>query len=121
MFCYHSCIVSWSEKKQLIFVFLTNNVLLMRTFYKKCLFFILAFLWITTFSNCNSKSVNADNRKETPPVIVDVIIATPEPINDVIEANGTVIPDEYVELRPEVSGRLTYLNVPEGKNIAKEP
>ena len=119
MFCYHSCIVSWSEKKQLIFVFLTNNVLLMRTFYTKCLFFILAFLWIITFSNCKSKSVNADNRKETPPVIVDVIIATPEPINDVIEANGTVIPDEYVELRPEVSGRLTYLNVPEGKNIAK--
>ena len=119
MFRYHSCIVRWSEKKQLIFVYLTNNVLLMQNFSKNCLFFILAFLCVITFSNCNSKSANADNRKEPPPVIVDVIIATPEPISDVIEANGTVIPDEYVELRPEVSGRLTYLNVPEGKYIAK--
>ncbi len=76
-------------------------------------------LCIVLFSKCQSKSANLDARKETPAVIVDVIIAAPESISDVIEANGTVIPDEYVELRPEVSGRLTYLNVPEGKYIAK--
>jgi membrane fusion protein (multidrug efflux system) len=34
-----------------------------------------------------------------------------------VEANGTVVANEYVELHPEVSGRLTYLNVPEGAKI----
>ena len=91
----------------------------MRNLIKNFTIISLVFLCIITFSNCQSKSATLDNRKETPAIIVDVIVAAPEPISDVIEANGTVIPDEYVELRPEVSGRLTYLNVPEGKNIAK--
>ena len=91
----------------------------MRNLIKNFTIISLVFLCIITFSNCQSKSATLDNRKETPAIIVDVIVAAPEPISDVIEANGTVIPDEYVELRPEVSGRLTYLNVPEGKSIAK--
>ena len=92
---------------------------LMRNLIKNIILIPLLFLCILTFSNCQSKSAGINARKEAAAIIVDVIIAEPEPINDIIEANGTVIPDEYVELRPEVSGRLTYLNVPEGKNIAK--
>jgi membrane fusion protein (multidrug efflux system) len=33
--------------------------------------------------------------------------------------NGTVVADEFVELHPEATGRITYLNVPEGKFISK--
>lgn len=51
--------------------------------------------------------------------VVDVLIATPQSIVSQIEANGTVVANEYVELRPEVSGRLTFLNVPEGKPVTK--
>ena len=91
----------------------------MQNLIKNSALFSLIFLCIFAFSNCQSKSASLDKRKEASAIIVDVIIAEPEPINDIIEANGTVIPDEYVELRPEVSGRLTYLNVPEGKNIVK--
>ncbi len=69
--------------------------------------------------NCGSKKKSADKPKETPPVLVDVIIAQTQPITNVIEANGTVIATEFVELHPEVSGRLTYLNFPEGKPIGK--
>jgi membrane fusion protein (multidrug efflux system) len=68
---------------------------------------------------CKSKGAKKDAPKETPPVLVDIMIAEKQPVNNVIEANGTVIANEYVELRPEVSGRLTYLNLTEGKNIAK--
>jgi membrane fusion protein, multidrug efflux system len=57
--------------------------------------------------------------KETPPTIVDVIIATPQVVSNSIEANGTVTANEYVELRPEVSGRITYLNVNEGSRVSK--
>jgi membrane fusion protein (multidrug efflux system) len=36
-----------------------------------------------------------------------------------VEANGTAIANESVQLRPEVPGRLTYLNVPEGAHVQK--
>ncbi len=71
------------------------------------------------FSQCKSKAKNGDAPKVNAPVVVDVLIAARELVSNVIEANGTVIAGEYLELRPEVSGRLTFLNLPEGKYIAK--
>jgi membrane fusion protein (multidrug efflux system) len=80
-------------------------------------FFLLIFsgiFWVA----CNDKT--ADKKpKESPPTSVDVIIASLQPVTNIIEANGTVIANESVELHPEVSGRLTYLNVPEGKLVAQ--
>ncbi|HEX4849826.1 MAG TPA: efflux RND transporter periplasmic adaptor subunit, partial [Puia sp.] len=64
--------------------------------------------------------------KKDPPVsrpknagttVVDVIIAKPQTVINHIEVNGTVVANEYVDLHPEASGRLIYLNVPEGKFI----
>ena len=71
------------------------------------------------FSYCKSKPKSSNAPKGAQPVIVDILIAQKEPVSDIVEANGTVIANEYVELRPEVSGRLTYLNLSEGKPIAK--
>lgn len=53
------------------------------------------------------------------PALVDVLIAQPEQISNTVEANGTVVSFEYVELRPEVQGRLTYLQVPEGTVVTQ--
>ncbi|MEN9685511.1 MAG: hypothetical protein RLZZ28_1297 [Bacteroidota bacterium] len=58
-----------------------------------------------------------DAKQATPPVPVDVIIAGLQDIHNSVEVNGTVVANEYVELHSEVSGRLTYLNVPEGSFI----
>ena len=74
---------------------------------------------IVIMVQCKGKVEKADTPKESPPVLVDVMIAEKQPISNVIEANGTVIASEYVELRPEVVGRLIYLNLAEGKNVAK--
>jgi membrane fusion protein, multidrug efflux system len=57
--------------------------------------------------------------KEAPPTVVDVIVASPQSISNIVEANGSVVANEYVELHPEVSGRLIYLNVPEGGHITQ--
>jgi len=57
--------------------------------------------------------------KKDKPTLVDVMVATPQPLTNVVEVNGTIIPSESTELRPEVSGRLTYLNVPEGKTVTQ--
>ncbi len=51
--------------------------------------------------------------------IVDVLVAAPQLITNHVEASGTVVANEYVELHPEVSGRLTYLNVPEGNYVTQ--
>jgi membrane fusion protein (multidrug efflux system) len=80
-------------------------------------FFIFFFIVVLGLS-CKSKS-DPIKPKENPPTVVDIMIASLQGINNVVEANGTVIPNEFVELRPEVSGRLTYLNVPEGKFITQ--
>jgi membrane fusion protein (multidrug efflux system) len=68
--------------------------------------------------SCNSKEEKKDPPKLPPPV-VDVIVAQPQTVSNTIEANGTVVANEFAELHPETSGRITYLNVPEGKFITK--
>lgn len=82
-------------------------------YFKFKYFFPLLFL-----ISCNSKEKNKDPQKSPPP-IVDIIIAKPQTVSNTIEANGTVVANEFVELHPEATGRITYLNVPEGKHITK--
>src|SRR6478735_11198275 len=67
---------------------------------------------------CKSKKepVNA-KPAAPPPVVVDVLIAAAQPITNSVESNGTVVANESVELHTEVSGLLTYLNIPEGATI----
>lgn len=50
-------------------------------------------------------------------VMVDVIIAGAENVTSSLEVNGSVIANEMVELRPETSGRLVYLNIPDGAKV----
>lgn len=69
------------------------------------------------FTACKSKAKESDKAKTGGPVLVDVMIASPQQVSNVIEANGTVVANEFTELHPEVSGRLTYLNIPEGNAV----
>jgi len=78
------------------------------------LFFAGAFL----FFSCSTKKAPTAPKKDAP-TIVDVIVAQARTITHTVEANGTIVAGEYVELHPEISGRITFLNVPEGKMIAK--
>ena len=66
---------------------------------------------------CKNKVDSTKAPKAAPPPEVDVLIASAQSINNEIEANGTVVANEYVELHPEASGRLIYLNVPEGQYV----
>ncbi len=68
--------------------------------------------------SCSHK-VDTSKPKEAPPVIVDALVASTKTMSNTLEVNGTVVANEYVELHPEASGRLTYLFVPEGKLIKK--
>jgi membrane fusion protein (multidrug efflux system) len=68
--------------------------------------------------SCKSEAKDKNaNIKEKPPVAVDVIVAGNSDFTSDIEVNGTVLSDEMVELHPEVGGRLTYLNIPDGAAV----
>jgi membrane fusion protein, multidrug efflux system len=109
-----------AKPKRIIFDFISKLMCLIMKYSGKGLFQILVLSGlITTMVQCKGKTEKSAAPKESPPVLVDVMIAAKQSISNVIEANGTVIANEYVELRPEVSGRLTYLNLPEGKIIPK--
>ncbi len=84
------------------------------------LYFQLCFPILLLFS-CKTKSKDADTKMPPPrPVTnVEVIIAKPQSLSGTVEANGTVIAAESVELKSEINGRITYLHIPEGKTIAR--
>ena len=50
--------------------------------------------------------------------IVDVLIAGSGNVDNSVEVNGAVIPNETVSINPEVSGRLVFLNVPDGGRVS---
>jgi membrane fusion protein, multidrug efflux system len=66
-----------------------------------------------------SEKTDTSKQKTSAPIVVDALIASTKPVSNTLEVNGTVVANEYVELHPEASGRLTYLYVPEGKLIKK--
>jgi membrane fusion protein, multidrug efflux system len=76
---------------------------------------ILIFLAIVVSCGNSDKDKNA--KKQTPPVPVEIIIAGNEDFPSSIEVNGTVLSDEMIELHPEISGRITYLNIPDGAAV----
>jgi membrane fusion protein (multidrug efflux system) len=83
---------------------------------------LLFSLSLLCFSSCkeNADAAAANGKpRGTEAPIVDVLVASSRPIKNEIEANGSVVANEYVELHPEISGRIVYLNVPEGSKVAK--
>jgi len=84
--------------------------------YLKILIIVLASAFL--FS-CKGGSKDKNAKKDTPPVSVDVIIAGEENFPTSIEVNGTVLSQEMVELHPEISGRITYLNIPDGAKVSE--
>lgn len=80
----------------------------------KLLFIFFSFLALVS---CDSKET--EEKKDKPPVRVDVIIAGEENFPTNIEVNGTVLSEEMIELHPEISGRITYLNIPDGATVSE--
>jgi len=74
-------------------------------------------LLLASLFSCSKGAGDKTAKKEIPPVTVDVIIAENLDFPSTVEVNGTVLSEEMIELRPEISGRLTFLNIPDGANV----
>ncbi|MVN74873.1 efflux RND transporter periplasmic adaptor subunit [Hymenobacter sp. HMF4947] len=83
---------------------------------------LLASATLVLLASCQTKTDEKggkDAKKNAGPALVDVLVARPSAVSDSLEANGAVVANDYVELHPEVNGRLTYLNVNEGRHVSK--
>ena len=76
-------------------------------------------LILAAMISCKSKAKEQTGNKERPPVPVEVIIAANTDFASDIEVNGTVLSEEMIEIHPEVSGRITYLNIPDGAKVTE--
>ncbi|HOY31966.1 MAG TPA: efflux RND transporter periplasmic adaptor subunit [Bacteroidales bacterium] len=79
--------------------------------------FLLLLLCLVVLFSCNNGEEK--KKKDSAPVSVDIIIAREDSFPQVVEVNGSVLSEDMVELRPEISGRLTYLNIPDGGSVVK--
>jgi membrane fusion protein (multidrug efflux system) len=68
-------------------------------------------------AGCKEKSKPTEKFNPNMPVSVDITVAELQKVDKQIEVNGTVLANDYVELHPEVNGRITFLQIPEGKIV----
>jgi membrane fusion protein (multidrug efflux system) len=81
----------------------------------------LLFLSVTLFS-CKSKKEKgqlASGNRPSGPMVVEGFLVQPESISDNIEVPGSLLPAEETQIRAEVSGRITQLNIREGSTVQK--
>ena len=83
-------------------------------FEKKIGFFFLLTGLIISCSEQKEKSSNTP----PPPVSVDILVAASVPVHYSVEANGTVLSEESADIHPEISGRLTFLQIPDGAKVS---
>jgi membrane fusion protein, multidrug efflux system len=81
--------------------------------YFRSLFILLACCGLIS---CRHKAVKTIDK---PRVNVDVIVAQKVHFPSSVEVNGETLSEEMIELHPEISGRLTYLNIPDGAVVKK--
>lgn len=84
-------------------------------------YLVFLFLSITSCGNKKNKieAPQQGGAAKTPPMRVDGYIVKTESFGESIEVPGNIVANEVAEIHPEVSGRIVYLNVAEGKYVGK--
>lgn len=84
---------------------------------------ILPFALILLATGCKDKKESpaspAGGQGRNMTLRVDAYLVRPEPFAENIEVPGSIIANEATEIHPEVSGRITQLNLAEGRFVTK--
>jgi len=67
---------------------------------------------------CKEKPKSIDKFDPNASVSVDITVIATQSVPKLVEVNGSVISSDFVELRPEINGRVTFLQIPEGKVVS---
>ncbi len=81
---------------------------------RKLLFIALGGLFAV---GCKEKPKTIDKFDPNAAVTVDIAVIQKQSVPKIVEVNGSVISSDFVELRPEINGRVTFLQIPEGKVV----
>lgn len=79
----------------------------------------LAALIVPKLNLKNSAADPTANSQSNNPIPVDVQVLNPKAVDDKIFTNGTIIGNEEVDLRSEISGKITKISFEEGKRVKK--
>jgi membrane fusion protein (multidrug efflux system) len=83
-------------------------------------YFLYLLALATAAASCGNKSAKKEDKgKSSGPVAVDVSIAKASELSNIVEANGTVLALDFVELKSEVPGRIVFLNIKEGALVTE--
>jgi membrane fusion protein (multidrug efflux system) len=82
---------------------------------------ILIFLIAPLLSGCFKKQSPTEEVKgrRGGPVSVEVLVLQTKSLKNEIQATGSILANEKVELKPEISGRITGIYFTEGSNVEK--
>jgi membrane fusion protein (multidrug efflux system) len=80
---------------------------------------LLIVLLLVSACNSGKNKKNAGPEKGKGPISIDVSVAHYQPFSNMVEANGNILAQEAVQLKPEMSGRIVFLNIPEGQLVTQ--
>src|SRR5688572_26714513 len=82
--------------------------------------FILSLIFISCKSEKKENAPANDGRQAGDrPVQAEAFIVKTKSLSENLEIPGTLLPFEETEIRPEISGRVVWLNIPEGSFVQK--
>ena len=85
--------------------------------------FLSGFVLLLSFVACKEKNkpvaASPGGQRGPQNMQVEAFVVKTRVIAENIEAPGTLMPFEETEIRPEVSGRVVQLNIPEGRAVRK--
>jgi membrane fusion protein (multidrug efflux system) len=66
---------------------------------------------------CSKKPKSVDKFNPNAPISIDISIVENQKVDKLIEVNGTVLANDYIDVHPESNGRIVFLQIPEGKMV----
>lgn len=101
--------------RNLNFSFFNKNLLSSAAILSICSFVIIG------MTGCNKKNQASSNvrGRNTGPVAVEIKVAQPGLLLNTVSSTGTILANEKVEIRPEISGRITQILFEEGTTVQK--
>lgn len=93
----------------------------MKTFFQRFYFSLLIITAFFIFYSCtgSDKKAVATAAPKSSVMKVEGYVVKPMPVSDKAELPGSIIANETTEIHPEISGRLVYLNLSEGRTVGR--
>lgn len=79
-----------------------------------CYFLLLSLVFFLSCSDDKKPAEQGRRPAQPPPLVVEFLLAENQTISADIDVPGTILANEATEIRSEISGRLTQLNIREG-------